>query len=619
MVTMMKRTVRLEDALGRTVRVERGGFGGATLATAYAYDGLGRLVRVAADGEPAVSYAYGAAGERVSATRSVGPEWRRTTVGWNAATGRIVSMRVSGCGDEFRWTYLPGTDLKSTLRYPNGDLVTWEYERHRNLVNLVSNDTYSTFAYGCDALGRRTAKNDERYFHNVRGELVLATNVATGAEFAYRYDDIGNRIWSRELGTNCTYAANELNQYTDVVRGGVAEHLAFDPDGNQTNVVTGTGVWAVEYNGENRPVRWTRLSDGNSISMAYDRMGRRISKNGETFVYDGYLNVGNTVWDPTEPVATRPLVSCGDDGTRAFFFHDANKNVTELVNAQTGSTAAHYDYSAFGRTLVAAGPLAHSNPFRFSSEYVDDATGLTYYNYRHYDPVHGRWLNFDQMDIKSEILYVFCYNKPERIFDFKGWAAAKWGDDPQFGGEKYRLSPFLPYIGEKDLFEEPYKSILIDDVASLIRELQGISDEYQKHCPCQIDDAHETDGWSSPQPTRHEGGDKEIRREWNEHWWGMPYPMGQQCVYDKCGKLINKGSAAGTPDKIHYDDNGDILQKAFHCILDGGAFAVGSIIDKLVSLAMSNPDIATRLDHWWAPPDSGLDPYGNPCPDNDGK
>ena len=52
MVMTMKRMVRHEDALGRTVRVERGGFGGATLATTYAYDGLGRLVRVAADGEP---------------------------------------------------------------------------------------------------------------------------------------------------------------------------------------------------------------------------------------------------------------------------------------------------------------------------------------------------------------------------------------------------------------------------------------------------------------------------------------------------------------------------------------------------------------------------------------
>ena len=64
-------------------------------------------------------------------------------------------------------------------------------------------------------------------------------------------------------------------------------------------------------------------------------------------------------------------------------------------------TAAHYDYSAFGRTLVAAGPLAHRNPFRFSSEYVDDATGLTYYNYRHYDPVHGCWLSRDPLNEKG--------------------------------------------------------------------------------------------------------------------------------------------------------------------------------------------------------------------------
>ena len=103
MVTMMKRTVRLEDALGRTVRVERGGFGDAALATAYDYDGFGRLVRVAADGEPAVSYAYGAAGERVSTTRSVGPEWRRTETDSRYAlvdgeVWRVTTNRVS-CSD----------------------------------------------------------------------------------------------------------------------------------------------------------------------------------------------------------------------------------------------------------------------------------------------------------------------------------------------------------------------------------------------------------------------------------------------------------------------------------------------------------------------------------------
>ena len=111
-----------------------------------------------------------------------------------------------------------------------------------------------------DAAGRRISKNDERYEYNARGELVLATNVSTGAEFAYCYDDIGNRQWSCEFGTNCVYVANELNQYTNIVRGGVAERSSFDLDGNQTNVVTATGEWSVEYNGENRPVLWRRKS-----------------------------------------------------------------------------------------------------------------------------------------------------------------------------------------------------------------------------------------------------------------------------------------------------------------------------------------------------------------------
>ena len=33
-------------------------------------------------------------------------------------------------------------------------------------------------------------------------------------EYAYQYDDIGNRVASTDLGTNRTYTANFLNQYT---------------------------------------------------------------------------------------------------------------------------------------------------------------------------------------------------------------------------------------------------------------------------------------------------------------------------------------------------------------------------------------------------------------------
>ena len=84
-------------------------------------------------------------------------------------------------------------------------------------------------------------------------------------------------------------------------------------------------------------------------------------------------------------------------------------------------TAAHYDYSAFGRTLVAAGPLWNRNPFRFSSEFVDDATGLIYYNWRHYDPVHGAWLGRDPIGVDGGAnLYAFCGNDPINFSDKNG-------------------------------------------------------------------------------------------------------------------------------------------------------------------------------------------------------
>ena len=222
---------------------------------------------------------------------------RRTIIGRDPATGRIETMLAGGCTNAFRWSYLPGCDLKHSLLYPNGSLVTWEYESRRDLMTLVSNDVYSTYRYAYDTAGKRVLKNDERYGYNLRGELILVTNIVTGAEFVYRYDDIGNRLWSREFGTNCNFVANEQNQYTNIVRGGVSELSAFDLDGNQTNVVTSTGAWAATYNGENRPVCWHRASDNTTIRMAYDRMGRRVVKNEETSVYDNYLNIGKTIWE----------------------------------------------------------------------------------------------------------------------------------------------------------------------------------------------------------------------------------------------------------------------------------------------------------------------------------
>jgi len=81
-----------------------------------------------------------------------------------------------------------------------------------------------------------------------------------------------------------------------------------------------------------------------------------------------------------------------------------NKNVSELVFfQQANGIAAHYEYAPFGAvtatsrsTPVTAYDFREYNPFRFSSEYADDALGLVYYNYRHYNQIDGCWLNRDR-------------------------------------------------------------------------------------------------------------------------------------------------------------------------------------------------------------------------------
>ncbi len=379
------------------------------------------------------------------------PPQRQTTLAYDPATGRLASMLVDGSETSFVWNYLDGSDLKSSLAYPNGLTATWTYDANNLLLqvcNATPTNIISQYDYTYDAAGRRVAcgksgsafaQNDTlSYGYNNRSELTNAVAaVDSDYRYAYDFDDIGNRETSSERGTNSVYTANSLNQYT-----AVDEFTPqFDDDGNQTLIKTSTGVWQVQYNGENRPVLWECVSPNSSIpnsftppliSMSYDRMGRRVTKNDQRFVYDGYLqiadNSGNAyIWDPTEPVATRPLVwNCG--ASAAYYAHDGNKNVSEVISAD-GILAEHYEYAPFGAVIAQRGASAAANPWRFSSEFAEDDTATVYYNYRHYEPVMGRWMSRDPIKSYESTLLLFCKNTPMVNVDYIGLAAYKWGGD----------------------------------------------------------------------------------------------------------------------------------------------------------------------------------------------
>jgi RHS repeat-associated protein len=411
-------------------------------------------------------------------------------------------MLANGSDVPFAWSYLPGSDLKSSLAYPNGLTASWTYDANGQLLqvrNATPTDVISQYDYTYDAAGRRikiarsgSAMSESRtdaYGYNVRGELTSATGQggqpsSTAAfDHSYQYDNIGNRLTSMDLGCSRAYTSNGLNQYTDVAespsanapQGAVEEfEPLYDDDGNQTLVKTTTGVWSVLYNGENRPVLWTRAFDGMTVSMAFDRMGRRVrchetggtaAGSVMTFAYDGYVCVARRrhgtngasvidrfVWDPAEPVATRPLAFCMADSAPQYYAHDGNKNVSELVSVD-GAATAHYEYAPFGAVTYSAGPSAASNPYRFSSEYADASLSLVYYNFRHYNTIDGRWCSRDtSMELGAVNLYLMSGNDILFYFDYLGlsWLDGTPGLPP---AEVGLGESFIPIYGSLREFE----------------------------------------------------------------------------------------------------------------------------------------------------------------------
>ncbi len=246
--------------------------------------------------------------------------------------------------------------------------------------------------------------------------------------YAYSYDNIGNREIAQEVAEGITYAANDLNQYTRISTNDEDFTPEYDADGNQTLVQTTTGIWHVTYNAQNRAIKFESKDGQTIITCGYDYMGRRFEKKvtvdgtttlHERYIYRGYLQIAALdmlhnaslihaiTWDPTQEVATRPLV-IQKDGTWYTYGWDLTKNICELYG-QEGFIRTIYTYSPYGQ-VTAEGDVTQC--IQWSSEMYDAELGLVYYNYRYYNPLDGRWTRRDPMDESesSITLYLFVSN-----------------------------------------------------------------------------------------------------------------------------------------------------------------------------------------------------------------
>ena len=440
--------------------------------------------------------------------------------------GSITRMTMTN-----QFDYLNRLTRKSSL--PSGaSAVSFNYVYNSaNQRTYVTNADGSFWAWTYDNLGQ--VQSGKKYWSD-------GTPVA-GQQFAYGFDDIGNRRTASrggdQSGANLRQASytvnnlNELNQrtvpgYVDVMgsaasnanvmvkttfsyqnwygmayrkgnyfraestvdTSGIGAWLSINsiavlpgganPD-TQSNVVgnvfvpktpelfvydldgnlTSDGRWNYTWNAENRLVKMavnTPIGPQLSLQFEYDSKGRRIRKQvwqnttwtgtpsaDLRFVYDGW-NLISSLNQQLSPLnsflwgldlsggiqgagGVGGLLSEWDSSTinnqpsAHFAAFDGNGNVAALVNAADGTISAQYEYGPFGEVIRATGPMAKSNPFRFSTKYQDAETDQLYYGYRYYSASTGRWLSRDLIEeLDSPCPYLIVGNETVSKLDYVG-------------------------------------------------------------------------------------------------------------------------------------------------------------------------------------------------------
>lgn len=139
----------------------------------------------------------------------------------------------------------------------------------------------------------------------------------------------------------------------------------------------------------------------------YDHVSDGWTKQGTTTIMDkagrptsvtdaaGYTTVTSFDANYDKPIAMSPLSI-----QRYCYGWDLTKNICEVYGCNSYMRTA-FTYTLYG-SVTSDGDV--TQPLQWGSEHIDEELGLTYYNYRHYNPLDGRWIS---RDLRPELMVSF--------------------------------------------------------------------------------------------------------------------------------------------------------------------------------------------------------------------
>ena len=390
------------------------------MTTSQAYDDLNRLTQIssqpAASGLPPVTfnYSYNSANQRTQDKLADGSYWvyQYDSLGQVISGHKYFRDGTPMPGQQFDYGF--DTIGNRTQTRAGGDQTGGNQRVANYSVNNLNQIISRDFPGTNDIVGAALATNS-----------VTLNGQPAWHKWEYFWGTVTTNNTAAPAWLTATVASGGASNTGSVYLAQTPEQFSYDADGN----LISDGRWTYTWDAENRLIGMavnTAAGPQYQLTFAYDAKGRRMQKTLSTngisntinFLYDGWNLVGilnsqstlvqSFMWgsdlsgSPQGAGGVGGLLEVSSYGTgtsttNSFTVFDGNGNIAALVNAADGTSLAGYEYGPFGEVIRATGPMAKTNPIRFSTKYQDDESDLLYYGYRYYKASTGTWVSRDPL------------------------------------------------------------------------------------------------------------------------------------------------------------------------------------------------------------------------------
>ena len=385
----------------------------ATLSTAYAYDGAGRVT--------AITYP---SGWRVAYDRDI--------------MGRVTGVSLTGPGSATSAsvlsaaTYEPFGPLNG-LVFGNGVTETAVFDLAYRMTNLADAGTapLQDLTYGYDdadnvlsILDGVTPGSTQTFRYDVLNRL---TSAAGGyGTLGYGYDAVGNITTQTAAGATRTYKYKpKTNRLTEIDDAATKQRIGTTPAGSIKSFTPATGtVTSLLYNKANR-LTTVKAKAAVVGQYTYDAFGQRVVKTAAGTTLFAYDMAGQLLEEATGGAATdyiylggRPIAALTPSSGAVAFLLDDRLGTPQRAVDSTQSTAWSANYQPFGMATIAG---AATQNLRFPGQYTDAESGFSQNGFRDYVPSIGRYLESDPIGLRGGLnTYRYALANPARWTDPSG-------------------------------------------------------------------------------------------------------------------------------------------------------------------------------------------------------